>query len=185
MIPVMTSMRNQAKPAELPLKEATAVAALADTVWKDAKSDMAFLPAATISATSTPDAQNVSPLQDDAIVIMELTGGQIQSAIARSVSYVPKVFGGLLSTAGLTTTVSVSPDGRVKVLYIDAAGRRLEPARRYRVAMPKPLADGQLGYFQIWDKQTVRSPTNLTVVGCFRKQGGSTVVVPSYKINGQ
>lgn len=185
MIPMMTLMRKQTKPVDLPLKESPVVATLADTVWRDAKSDMAFVPAATISANATPETQNASPLQDDPIVIIELTGIQIQNALARSVSYVPKAFGGLLSTAGLTTTVAVSPDGRAKVLGIDAGGKRLDPARRYKVAMPKPLADGQLGYFQIWDKQTVRSATNLTIVGCFRKQTGSAPAGPSYKINGQ
>ena len=185
MIPMMKSMRRQNKPVDLPLKELPVVATLADTVWRDAKSDMAFVPAATFSATVAPDAQNVSPLQDDPIVIIELTGIQVQNAVARSISYVPKAFGGLLSTAGLTTTVAVSPDGRAKVLNIDAGGKRLDPARRYKVAMPKPLADGQLGYFQIWDKQTIRSATNLTIGGCFRKQTGSTSGVPSYKITGQ
>jgi 2',3'-cyclic-nucleotide 2'-phosphodiesterase (5'-nucleotidase family) len=185
MIPMMTLMRRFTKPADLPLKELPVVATLAETVWRDAKSDIVFLPAATFSATVAPDAQNVSPLQDDPIVIIELTGIQIQNAVTRSISYVPKAFGGLLSTAGMTTTVAVSPDGRAKVLRIDAGGKRLDPSRRYRVAMPKPLADGQLGYFQIWDKQTVRSATDLTIVGCFRKQTGSTPAVPSYRINGQ
>lgn len=48
--------------------------------------------------------------------------------------------------------------------------------------MPKPLADGQLGYFQIWDKQTVREVTTLSIVGCFRKQTGSTSGVPTYRL---
>jgi hypothetical protein len=65
------------------------------------------------------------------------------------------------------------------------AGKRLDPAKRYRVALPKPLADGQLGYFQIWDKQTLRTATNLTIIGCSRKQTGATPVVASYKIIGQ
>lgn len=182
---MMTLMRNQAKPTELPLKEASVAAMLADTVWRDAKSDIAFLPAATFAASVGPDTQTASPLQDDPIVIIELTGIQIQNALARSVSYVPKLFGGLLSTAGLTTTVAVSPDGRARVMTIDTAGKRLDPTKRYRVAMPKPLADGQLGYFQIWDKQTVRTATNLTIVGCSRKQTGATPVVASYKMIGQ
>lgn len=180
----MTSMRRFSRLADFPLKELPMVVSLADTVWRDAKSDIAFVPAATFSATAGADTQNVTPLQDDPIVIIDLTGIQIRNAMARSISYVPKAFGGLLSTAGLTTTVAVSPDGRAKVVKVDAGGKRLDPSRRYRVAMPKPLADGQLGYFQIWDKQTVRMATELTIVGCFRKQNGSATAVPSYRVSG-
>lgn len=171
--------------ADLPLKESPVAATLAETVWREAKAEIAFIPAATFSATVAADAQNVSPLQDDPIVIVDLAGIQILNAVSRSVSYVPKAFGGLLSTAGLTTTVAISSDGRAKVVKVDTGGKRLDPSRRYKVAMPKPLADGQLGYFQIWDKQTVRTATDLTIIGCFRKQNGSATAVPSYRINGQ
>ena len=182
---MMISMRNQAKPMELPLKEANVAAALVDVVWRESKCDIAFVPAATFAASVGPETQAASPLQDDPIVIIELTGVQIQNALTRSVSYVPKLFGGLLSTAGLTTMVTVNPDGRAKVISIETAGKRLDPTKRYRVAMPKPLADGQLGYFQIWDKQTVRTATNLTILGCNRKQNGTAGVAASYKIIGQ
>jgi 2',3'-cyclic-nucleotide 2'-phosphodiesterase (5'-nucleotidase family) len=185
MIPMMTWMRNQAKTMELAVKEAPVAAILADIVWHDSKSDLAFIPAATFAATVGVDTQAGSPLQDDPIVIIELTGIQIQNALTRSISYIPKTFGGLLSTAGMTTLVAISPDGRAKVMSIEVAGKRLDPTKRYRVAMPKPLADGQLGYFQIWDKQTLRTATNLTIIGCSRKQTGATPVVASYKIIGQ
>ena len=185
MIPMMTWMRNQAKPMELAIKEAPVAAILADIVWHESKSDLAFIPAATFAAAVGPDTQAATPLQDDPIVIIELTGIQIQNALIRSISYIPKTFGGLLSTAGLTTSVAISPDGRAKVISIVAAGKRLDPAKRYRVALPKPLADGQLGYFQIWDKQTLRTATTLTIIGCSRKQTGATPVVASYKIIGQ
>ena len=185
MIPMMTSMRNQEKTSELPLKEASVAAALADIIWRDAKVDIAFVPAATYAATVGPDAPTASPLQDDPIVIVELTGVQLQNALMRSVSYVPKAFGGLLSTAGLTTMVTIGRDGRARVMSIELMGKRLEPSRRYKVAMPKPLADGQLGYFQIWDKQTVRTTTNMTTLGCSRKQNGAAPVVASYKVIGQ
>lgn len=185
MIPMMTLMPRQNKPTDLPLRELPVVAALADVVWREAKSDLAFVPVATFSANITPDSQNVAPLQDDSIVVMELTGIQIQNAMIRSISHVPKAFGGLLSTAGMTTTVSVTADGRARLMNVSVGGKRLDPTKQYRVAMPKPLADGQLGYFQIWDKQAVRSTTNLTIIGCFRKQTVSNTVVPSYKINGQ
>ena len=185
MIPMMTWMRNQAKPMELALKEAPVAATLAGIVWYESKSDLAFIPAATFAATVGAATQAASPLQDDPIVIIELTGIQIQNALIRSISYIPKTFGGLLSTAGMKTLIALSDDGRAKVESIEAAGKRLDPAKRYRVAMPKPLADGQLGYFQIWDKQTARTSTNLTVMACSRKQTGATPVVASYKINGQ
>jgi hypothetical protein len=81
--------------------------------------------------------------------------------------------------------VTIGRDGRAKVMSIELMGKRLDPSRRYKVAMPKPLADGQLGYFQIWDKQTVRTMTNLTILGCSRKQNGASPVVASYKVIGQ
>ena len=106
MIPMMTWMRNQAKPMELALKEAPVAATLAAIVWYESKSDLAFIPAATFAASVGADTQAASPLQDDPIVIIELTGIQIQNALTRSISYIPKTFGGLLSTAGITTRVA-------------------------------------------------------------------------------
>lgn len=179
---MMMLTRKLVQPADLPLKESQAAATLADTVWRESKADIAFVPAATFSSNTAPDAPSLSPLQDDPIVIVELLGHQILNALTRSTSYAPKAFGGLLSAAGMTTSVSVSVDGRAKVVGIDVGGKRLDPARRYKVAMPKPLADGQLGYFQIWDKQTVREVTTLSIVGCFRKQTGSTSGVPTYRL---
>jgi 2',3'-cyclic-nucleotide 2'-phosphodiesterase (5'-nucleotidase family) len=185
MIPMMTSMRNQEKPSELPLKEASVAAILADIIWRETKVDIALVPAATYAANVATDTPTASPLQDDPIVIIELTGVQLQNAMMRSVSYVPKAFGGLLSTAGITTMVSISRDGRARVMSIELLGKRLDLSRRYKVAMPKPLADGQLGYFQIWDKQTARTLTNMTTLGCSRKQNGASPVVASYRVIGQ
>lgn len=181
---MMTSMRNRL-PADLPLKELPVSALLADSIWREAKSDVALIPAATFAANVASDSQTAVPLQDDSIVIVELTGVQLQNALIRSISYVPKLFAGLLSTAGMTAMVVLGPDGRAKLSSIDVGGKRLDLTKRYRVAMPKPLADGQLGYFQIWDKQTPRSATNLTVLGCNRKQLSGAIAAPSYKIVGQ
>ena len=164
------------------LDENTNAIALADSVLTESRADIAFVPAATFAQAGTLQSDGDNPLQDDQIQIIELSGALIKQALERSVSYVPKSFGGLLSVAGMRVEVMLQRKPRSRVTSAMVGKQPLDPNRKYKVAMPRALADGQLGYFQIWEKPPTVASSTATVSGCFRKikQGGT--VQSAYQI---
>jgi hypothetical protein len=88
----------------------------------------------------------------DTIAVVRLRGAQLRSALERSVAYAGKPFAGFLQLSGLSIQVDPSRPVGGRVVVVLVGDKPLDPAKEYRVAMPRPLADGQLGYFQFWNK---------------------------------
>jgi len=127
----------------------------ADALAATGKTQIAFVPADEISATSIQPG-SVDPEQivlalsyygdaTDTVQVLDLTGDQIIKAIARSVSRKPQAYPGYLQIAGLK--VSVDKD---VVTATKADGTVLDPKAHYKVSMSAPLAAGELGYFSVW-----------------------------------
>lgn len=89
---------------------------------------------------------------DERVVLAELTGAQIEAALERSLSMLPKPSTSLLQVSAITVGYRSDAPGRERVDPADVRvdGKPLSLTKRYRVAMPDSLAKGALGYFRIF-----------------------------------
>lgn len=142
---------------------------VADAVRQTGNAEIALVAADEITDTSIP-AGNVPPAQivkalryaDDAtdtVVVLTLTGAQIRKAVERGVSRAPQPFNGFLQVSGLQ--VRISADG--KKVSLSGAGGEISDQKTYRVATTRPIAEGSLGYFQIWSKSDIVENTGQSV----------------------
>ena len=142
---------------------------VADAVRQTGNADIALVAAdeitdASIPAGSVPPGQIVKTLRyaDDAtdtVVVLNLTGAQIRKAVERGLSRAPQPFNGYLQVSGLQ--VRVGGDG--KKIALSGAGGEIADKKTYRVATTRPIADGSLGYFQVWSKSDVAENTGQSV----------------------
>jgi 2',3'-cyclic-nucleotide 2'-phosphodiesterase (5'-nucleotidase family) len=80
------------------------------------------------------------------VALLEVDGAALRAILEHSVEALPRPNGRFLQTAGLDYTMNASRPAGSRVLSASVAGRALEPARRYRVAVPDFLARGGDGY---------------------------------------
>lgn len=149
--------------------ETAAGDAAADAIRALTGADLAFVPAsafrpgADARTVSAAEAAALIGTSTDTVVVMNLTGKQVLDALERSVSYAPKPFAGFLQVSGIDVRFSRKPASGARIVSVRRAGKAIDPATRYKVAMPRPLADGQLGYFQIWTKEQIALDTGKTM----------------------
>lgn len=166
---------------------------VADAVRSAAGADAALVPAAAFKPgaavprppTGKQAAGLVDPA-DDGIVVLSLRGAQILAALERSVSFAPQRSSGFLQVSGLRFTYSTDKPGGQRIATASVNGAPLEAARVYRVATTKPLANGQQGYFQIWDKSQITADTGKTLGDALTaladRQGGTLAAPPDGRI---
>lgn len=157
---------------------------VADAVRAAAGADISFVPAAAFK----PEASAARPVTgdgaatlvepaSDGIVVLSLRGAQVLAALERAVSFAPQPSAGFLQVSGLRFSYDSSKPGGKRVLSASTGGAPLDAARVYKVATTKPLANGQQGYFQIWDKDQITADTGKTLAGALtdhaRARGGS------------
>lgn len=149
---------------------------VADAIRQAGQADLAIVPADEIGSGSVP--AGTVPIStiaralpyvndaDDTVIVLKLTGAQIREAIERSVSRAPQPFNGFLQVSGLQVRYddSAADSKRVTALRGDAGD--IAPAKTYTVATTRTIADGGLGYFQIWDKGDVASRTGISIADC-------------------
>lgn len=92
------------------------------------------------------------------VALLEVTGAALRAALERSVDELPRPTGHYLQTAGVQMTVdpAAPPGGRVGAVEI--AGRPLDPAGLYRVAVPDYLAQGKDGYPMLAASRVLLAP---------------------------
>jgi len=73
-------------------------------------------------------------------------GGALRVMLEHSVEALPRPSGRFLQMAGLDYTVHVTRPAGSRILAASVGGNALDPARRYRVAVPDFLARGGDGY---------------------------------------
>jgi len=147
---------------------------LADAARLVASTEIALVPGNALRDDG--DARSVAPAMllaslataGDSVVVMDLTGRQLLAALERSVAYAGKPFAGFLQVSGLKIAFDpkAAIGARIKSALVGEAA--LDAARTYKVAMPRPLADGQLGYFQIWNKDQIARDTGKTLEDALR-----------------
>lgn len=140
--------------------------------------DIAWLPAAAFHEVTlsrdTPPAEMVSkllPYRDDRVVVLKLTGAQIQQALERALTLYPQPNAGFLQVSGLQVTFDpTKPAGeRVVRVQVGTEGKQeVDPQREYRVATSATLAYGALGYFKVWERSAVERETDKTVGDALR-----------------
>jgi len=80
------------------------------------------------------------------VALLEGDGGALRVILEHSVEALPRPSGRFLQTAGLDYTADITrPAGR-RIVAASVSGNALDPARRYRVAVPDFLARGGDGY---------------------------------------
>ena len=157
---------------------------VADAVRTLAGADAAFVPAAAFKAGATAprpaSAEQAAGLLEtagDEIVILNLRGDQIMAALERSVSFAPQTSAGFLQVSGLRFTYDSRKNGGKRVSAATINGAAIDASRVFKVATTKPLASGQQGYFQIWEKEDIKSSTGKTLANALteaaKKSGGS------------
>jgi len=147
---------------------------VADALRVQAQAQLAFMPASYLKAAVVPPGPLGAQAQagllvypQDRLVVVSLSGDQVRAALERSVSLEPLPNKGFLQVSGLVFWYDPGvPAGQRVVRMLGADGRPLDPAARYRVAMPHSLARGALGYFRVFNGATL-TETNKTIASAF------------------
>ena len=92
------------------------------------------------------------------VTLLEVTGAALRAALERSVDELPRPTGHFLQTAGIRMTVDPARPPGQRVGPIEIEGRPLDPAARYRVAVPDYLARGQDGYSMLGASRVLLAP---------------------------
>jgi 5'-nucleotidase/UDP-sugar diphosphatase len=149
---------------------------VADAVKDAGHADIALVPADEIVETqipsgSVPITQITGALRyaedsSDTVVTLDLTGAQILQALERAVSRAPKPFDGFLQVAGLQVRYDTGKPAGKRVTATGPNGGALSASRTYRIATTRPMANGGLGYFKIWDKSAIVADTGMSIASC-------------------
>lgn len=106
---------------------------------------------------TTGDVRRLLPFSNT-VTLLEVTGEALRAALERSVDGLPRPTGHFLQTAGVGYSVDPTrPPGR-RVGAIEIDGRPLDPAGRYRVAVPDYLARGRDGYAMLGAARILLAP---------------------------
>jgi 2',3'-cyclic-nucleotide 2'-phosphodiesterase (5'-nucleotidase family) len=157
---------------------------VADAVRAAGGADIAFVPAAAFKPGATvprpASAEQAAGLMEpasDAVVVLSLRGTQVLAALERAVSFAPQSSSGFLQVSGLKFTYDASKPGGKRVVSATVGGAPLDAVKTYKVATTRPLANGQQGYFQIWDKDQISADPGKTLAAALadlaRQRGGN------------
>lgn len=143
---------------------------VADAMRNLTGADAAFVPAAAFKTGATAprpataeQATNLLETASDEIVVLNLRGDQIMAALERSVVFAPQTSAGFLQVSGLRFTYDTRKNGGKRVSAATINGVAIDASRVFKVATTKPLAHGQQGYFQIWEKDDIKTSTGKTL----------------------
>ena len=158
---------------------------VADAVRASLGADIGFVPAAAFKPGATAprpaSGDQAAALVDpasDTLSLLNLRGDQIIAALERSVSFGPQPSSGFLQVSGIRFTFDLKKEGGKRVSAVSVNGQPLDASRSYKVATTKPLAHGQQGYFQIWDKSDIANDSAKSLdsaIKDFVKSKGGTV----------
>ena len=134
--------------------DATAVGqSVADLLRESTGADIAFVPAGAITGDGKTDLASRVQYPTDKLSVLPLTGRQVKLALERGVALFPTHSPAFLYVSGLKYSFNsaLPPDARVSDVKI--SGSVLDLAATYKVAMPRNLAKGGLGFFTIWKRK--------------------------------
>ncbi len=135
---------------------------VADAVRLAAGADIGIVPAAAFkpgaAAPKPSTGEQLAGLLEpatDQVAVLNLRGAQVLAALERSVSFAPQPSAGFLQVSGIRFTYNSRSDSGKRIVSATLNGKPLDAVKVYKVATTKPLANGQQGYFQIWDKDQI------------------------------
>ena len=94
------------------------------------------------------------------VTLLEVSGESLRAALERSVDELPRPTGHFLQTAGLRFTVDPARPPGQRIGGIEVGGGPLDPAGRYRVAVPDYLARGRDGYPMLAAARVLLAPVD-------------------------
>jgi 5'-nucleotidase/UDP-sugar diphosphatase len=94
------------------------------------------------------------------VALLEVGGTALRAILEHSLEALPRPNGRFLQTAGLDYTMDASRPAGSRILSASVGGRALEPARRYRVAVPDFLARGGDGYVLLGQARSLVASEN-------------------------
>ena len=152
---------------------------IADAMRDAAGVDMAFVPAAEIVDLQIPAGPtNANEMlkflrykddPSDTIDILTLSFSQILNASERSVQRLPQPFDGFLQISGLQLQYDAKAPVGKRITIAGTSGAELTDNRTYRVAMPQSLADGDFGYFTVWQSDQITGRTGVSLATALSK----------------
>ena len=171
---------------------------IADAMRDAAGVDMAFVPAAEIADLDIPAGPtNANELlkflrykddPSDTIDILTLSFSQILKASERSVQRLPEPFDGFLQISGLQLQYDAKAPVGKRITIAGTSGSELTDNRTYRVAMPQSLADGDFGYFTVWQSEQITGRTGVSLATALSKyliNHGTITGTPDKRITAQ
>ncbi|MBC7805130.1 MAG: 5'-nucleotidase C-terminal domain-containing protein [Akkermansiaceae bacterium] len=134
----------------------------------------AFKPGANVPRPATADqAASLLEVAADEVVVLSLRGAQILAALERSVSFAPQPSAGFLQVSGVKFSYNASKAGGQRIGTATlVSGGPLEAAKTYKVATTRPLANGQQGYFQIWERDQITGGTGKSLKDALTERAG-------------
>lgn len=156
---------------EIGAKETALGDLVADALRSSAKTDVAFIAATSFNdsvnlpkgSVNTSDIVDALVYKSENIVIVKLTGDQIERAIEQSLYLYPKSNSAFLQFSGITVQVKSDAEAGKRVASIKLESDSIDLKKTYRVAMPAPLANGGLAYFKVWQKSNIEKETDTSV----------------------
>ena len=158
VVPPSSARAQNLDPA---LGETAAGDLVADAVRAAAKAEIALVQAGVLKAAGLPqDMSAATGLESvllaypqERIAVMTLEGSVVLAALERGLSVLPVPHKGFLQVSGVTATYDPAAAPMKRVVSPTAAGVPLDPARRYKVAVPLSLAQGYLGFFRVFNNK--------------------------------
>jgi len=143
---------------------------VADAIRDSGRADAALLPASELRSVTIPpghidsqqlvDALRAASDDSDTVVLVRLTGSQIKKALTHGLSRLPAPYDGFLQVSGLRVTYATGDHGAmVSSITLSGSSSELSDSQTYTVATSRLLADGALGYFEIWGKNDISRDT--------------------------
>ena len=155
---------------------------VADAVRDAGGADIALVPAAAFKPGSTvprpanaEQAASLLEVPTDEVVVLSLRGAQVLAALERSVSFAPQASAGFLQVSGVKFSYNAAKPGgqRIGVATL-STGAPLEAAKTYKIATTRPLANGQQGYFQIWERDQITGGTGKSLKDALTDRAAKT-----------
>lgn len=155
---------------------------IADAVRDAGGADIALVPAAAFKPggavqrpASADQAAALLEVPTDEVVVLSLRGAQILAALERSVSFAPQPSAGFLQVSGVKFSYNASKAGGQRIGSATlVSGGPLEAAKTYKVATTRPLANGQQGYFQIWERDQITGGTGKSLKEALTERAAKT-----------
>jgi 5'-nucleotidase len=95
---------------------------------------------------------------DNVVVLLEVEGAALLEALEHAAGRLPRPAGAYLQTAGLDWEVDAGRAAGQRVVAAAVGGRPVDPAGRYRVAVPDYLARGGDGYVMLGRQRVLVPP---------------------------